>query len=590
MASGRIVGGASVCAAVLVACGSSGAGGNASPGGPDSGAGAGGANGGGSGGSAGASPGNAGQGGDAPGNGGASNGAGGSSLVDSGTPGSCEAFGHFGAPGTTFTLPSGEGIYYPDVQKSFPDVDWTNLDRLYVPAGEYEEFNLGNLPTRTADHPLVITNQGGGVKVGPNLGANYLWSMGGGSHWILSGRYDEDSKTGDASVPGHRCGAYANTRGKYGFLSDDGFDLTAPYLHMGISVSDATDFEIEYVEVTRSGFAGIRLLNSRKDGDPAFDMANVRIHDDYIHDTAAEGTYFGWTGAPPANLFPGLRIYNNRILRTGNEALQIQDLGDGAEVYDNVIAFAALHFRDNGLGQYQDNNAQVQTRSGTISLHDNVFIGGAGTILSFWSQPETGDGARHVTISDSYFSDVRSLMAYLGGESDSASDFHFVSNVFRGMDFSYDSLDPAATNPGVVFQISPDLKSPIEFSKNHWEGPNALVAALMGGNGTKGTITGTANVNETVAAIQFEDSGYPDGVSPQALEIWGTTATLSPGSPAITYAVGALVMDDAELYRCTATNSGQRPKDHPESWEHLPPPADDVRVKAGTPYERLGVH
>jgi len=109
--------------------------------------------------------------------------------------------------------------------------------------------------------------------------------MGGCSYWILTGRYDPDSMTGDAAHPGHRCGAYATSRGKYGFLSDDAFDTTGSYLHMGISVADATDFEIEYVEVERSGFAAIRLLNSRAAGDPAHDMANVRIHDEYIHDT-----------------------------------------------------------------------------------------------------------------------------------------------------------------------------------------------------------------------------------------------------------------------------------------------------------------
>ena len=32
-------------------------------------------------------------------------------------------------------------------------------------------------------------------------------------------------------------------------------------------------------------------------------MANVSVHDVYVHDTGGEGFYFGWTGAPPSNLF-----------------------------------------------------------------------------------------------------------------------------------------------------------------------------------------------------------------------------------------------------------------------------------------------
>src|SRR6185369_12707552 len=118
-------------------------------------------------------------------------------------PSACDDFGHFGTPSLTFTLPAGKAmISYPDVQKSFPDVDWANLDRLYVPAGKYKSFELGNLPRREASRKLVITNIGGQVQVGPNLGGNFIWSMGGGSNWVLTGRYDPDSRTGDAGFPG----------------------------------------------------------------------------------------------------------------------------------------------------------------------------------------------------------------------------------------------------------------------------------------------------------------------------------------------------------------------------------------------------
>ena len=62
-------------------------------------------------------------------------------------------------------------------------------------------MNLGNLPDRTAEDPLVITNMAGQVRIGPNTpDGNYLWAMSGGSHWILTGRFDPDSGTGDASA------------------------------------------------------------------------------------------------------------------------------------------------------------------------------------------------------------------------------------------------------------------------------------------------------------------------------------------------------------------------------------------------------
>src|SRR5690606_13611895 len=105
---------------------------------------------------------------------------GGSSETGDAPPGEFAPFGHFGAPRTTFVLPAteGSGIYYPDVQASFPEVDWSTLDRLYVPAGQYTAMNLGNLPVRTPERPLVITNMGGQVRIGPNVPeGNYLWVM-----------------------------------------------------------------------------------------------------------------------------------------------------------------------------------------------------------------------------------------------------------------------------------------------------------------------------------------------------------------------------------------------------------------------------
>src|SRR5262245_1257496 len=85
----------------------------------------------GAGGSAGGGAGGAGAGGD----GGGGDGGGGS-----GGAAPCEPFGRFGKPETTFTLPvDGDGIYFTDVQASFPEVDWATVDRLYIPAGSYRQ-------------------------------------------------------------------------------------------------------------------------------------------------------------------------------------------------------------------------------------------------------------------------------------------------------------------------------------------------------------------------------------------------------------------------------------------------------------------
>jgi hypothetical protein len=518
--------------------------------------------------------------------------AGAKDATDGAPPGtSCEAPGRFGAPQSTFTLPvkTGAAIDYADVQKSLPNVDWNTLERLYIPAGAYPQLMLGNLPTRDPAHPLVITNLGGQVRIGPSKGANYIWSMGGGAGWVLTGRYDADSKTGDAAFPGHRCGVYAHSAGTYGIVSDDAFDFTAPYLHMGIAVQGATDFEIEFVEVERSGFAGIRLINPRAAGDPATPMKNVSVHDVYVHDTGGEGFYFGWTGTPPSNLFPGLQIFNCRLLRTGNEALQIQDLGDGSHVHHNVFASGGLRWLDNGLGRYQDNTTQVLSRSGHIEIDHNVFVDGAGSWLNSFYAPEPGDAPMQVTYHDNYFADTLSLGVWVGGSAAAGSTVTFESNALRGLVWGYDVIAPDPGATATVFGVDGAFVGALALNTNRWEGARALVSGITGGDGSKGPITASGNVNGAVPELAFRDAGWPLAAG-HHLTSWAPKATVAAGSPAVTFHAGDVVTygDAPDLYRCTADTSAGPPAEHAESWVKLPAPVDDVRV-AGSDYAGYGV-
>ncbi|MEO8797402.1 MAG: right-handed parallel beta-helix repeat-containing protein [Polyangiaceae bacterium] len=521
---------------------------------------------------------------------------------------SCEAFGHFGKPAVTFDLPVvGSGaaatLVYADVQKSFPSVDWTHLDRLYLPAGKYPSLMLGNLPARDPAHPLVITNKGGQVFVGDNPKGNYLWSMGGtctgsgactsvSSGWVLTGRYDPDSQTGDVGFQGHRCGKYASSQDTYGIVSDDGFAFDAPYLHMGIAVQGATQFEIEYVEIRRSGFAGIRLLNPRASGDAAQPMEDVKVHDVYVHDTGGEGFYFGWTGAPPSNLFPGLQIYNCRILRTGNEALQIQDLGEGSHVYNNVFAAGGLHWLDNGLGLYQDNNSQIQMRSGNIEIDHNVAIDGAGSVVVSFTQPEPGDADVHAKVHDDYFANTLDVGLSLNGTPTTTSTYAFENDLFTGMAYGYQPINSKANAPGAVFNIN--VTSPVSFTNDSWDGTRELVNGITGGNGTKDNTTGSGNVHGAFTPIAFENAGFPIDNPGHHLTAYVPTITTAGatamGQP-VSYKKGDVVTYGAapDLYQASADTTAGPPDAHPEAWTKLPTPIDDVRVKSDSPYAAMGV-
>ncbi|WP_224250109.1 carbohydrate-binding protein [Hyalangium gracile] len=508
--------------------------------------------------------------------------------TDGGVP-PCEAFGRFGAPTNTFTLPapnSGGELYIPDVQARFPSVDWSTLDRLYVQAGNYTLINLGNLPTRTADRPLIITNKGGQVLIRPRAGSTqgYIWSMGGGRNWVLTGRYDPVSGTGHEDFPGHRCGAYATSRNRYGFLSDDIF-LNGG--HMGLGIGDASHFEVEFVEITRSGFAALRI-NRAGSGGTVPPLEGIKLHDLYIHDTASEGIYVGSTQAPPTPLGAQLKVYNNRFVRTGTEALQVQNLGEGAEIHHNVFAFGAIDWRA-AFQTYQDNNSQAQVRGGDIRFHHNVFLGGAGALLNFFAGPEAGDAPLNVRFTDNYFADTLSLGLYFGGTSGAGSSYLWERNAFRGLDFGYSSVYPTATDPGVVFRLAGTITSPVTLKDNRWEGPRKLVQGLNGGSGSAGVVTATGNVNGTVPVLQFVNTGLPAGTTTRQLEMWTDRATLAPNTPEVTYPAGALVMHDGQLYRARSTNTNKVPPENPALWELLPLPVDDFRTERGSEWAQRGV-
>lgn len=500
--------------------------------------------------------------------------------------------GAFGAPATTFTLPASlagkitsDSIYLADIQATFPAVDWTQLDRLYIPAGHYKFISIGNLPLRSASRKLVITNTGGQVRVGA-LGHYYLLNLSGGANWVLTGRYDPVSKTGDAAYPGHRGGQFANSQGKYGIVVDDAFVASGV---SGLAVyGGATDFEIEHLEIARVGFAGIM---AKTDSSASATMSNVALHDNYIHDTGSEGLYIGSTQAQPQHAIRNWRIYNNRILRTGTEAIQLSQLTGTHEVHHNVFGPAAIDWRA-AFQDYQDNNFQIGIREGELRVHDNIFIGSAGSAVSFFAHAVAGDATASnvgVTISGNYFSDMRNLGLYLNNTALPGMSYRFEDNVWRGWRYERDQVYTGETAPDHLLRIA-NTATPITFSANAWSGPAAFANVLAGGAGTSGNVSGSGNQRMDVEAVRFVDAGLPDGFDYLRLEMWTDVATRGGNAP-VSYAQGTIVMHQGAPYRCRLSPcpSGLVPNANPATWEALAAFADDVRVVPGSRFAGLGL-
>jgi hypothetical protein len=509
----------------------------------------------------------------------------------SGTAGSdadfTPTYGRYGEePESTFTLPipaaaAGElpVLYHPDLPKDFPDVDFTTLDRLYIPAGEYKTILLGKLPERDAERPLVITNLEGQVKVGSKA-ANYVFSINGGKNWILTGRYDPTSKTGDAAFRGHAEGGYAHSQGTYGFLVDDAFSKEGL---SGLAIGGgASDFELDCLEIARAEFAGIV---AKTDNDGAATMRNVKVHDLYIHDTGSEGIYFGSTQAQPQHSFENLKIYDNRFVRTGTEALQIGQQGDGCEVHHNVLGPGAVRWRS-AFAQYQDGNVQYGQRYGSGSFHHNIVLGTGDLFVEFFPTVVAGDphGADDaVSFTDNYFSDTSSSGVYTHAEQNSVT-VSFERNAFRGFHFNYAEVYPDAKEPVQVFGVGSNTLNPHVLKDNLVDAPYPFLLYKFP------SVTDENNVASEVPAVQMRDFMLPElDADVRKLEWWTDKATLHPDQAPVSYAEGSIVVHRGTLYRALAENTAEPPHQNAELWEELPAPADDVRLSEGSPHAGLGV-
>jgi hypothetical protein len=183
-----------------------------------------------------------------------------------------------------------------------------------------------------------------------------------------------------------------------------------------------TNVELDHVEIGYSGFAGIMAKTDPTCDDATirgnFTMYDVRIHDNYVHDTGGEGLYVGhsfWgTGVSTScgqrypHAIEGLKIYNNTVKNSGWESIQVGSAPKGAEVYNNHIenyGVANKLYQNNGVqfgegapGKFYGNFikggkniALIILGNGENFIHDNVIVN-AGQDAVFIDDRVTGPG------------------------------------------------------------------------------------------------------------------------------------------------------------------------------------------------------
>lgn len=145
--------------------------------------------------------------------------------------------------------------------------------------------------------------------------------------------------------------------------------------NIGIAIEKrSTDFEIEHVEVSDCGFAGVMAKDDsakRTDADP-FVMRNVKIHHCKIERTGGEGLYIGNSSYLKGHDLENVELYSNTFKDTGWDSIQLGNCIKGASIHDNTI--------DNyGTKNERFQNNAIQLGEGTGGLcFRNIIRKGTG--------------------------------------------------------------------------------------------------------------------------------------------------------------------------------------------------------------------
>lgn len=245
--------------------------------------------------------------------------------------------------------------YYIDENSSYfvsPDT-WLEVpqggDTIFVSSKRTKALRFLEL-AGNPENPLVIVNDGGQV----NINDTVTW----GAIVFENCRYIKITGEGDE-------------RFKYGFM------LAADKCGLAFAES-SSDCEAANILINHDGFFGIY---AKKDfsGEPPSPypvFSNLVIHDCFI-ENVYEGMYLGETISPGME-FKNVRIYNNIVRNTRRESIQIANMVEDVEIYNNTLLNAGLDNLDQ-----QNNIIQIGDNS-VAKVYDNILIGAPGCgIISF---------------------------------------------------------------------------------------------------------------------------------------------------------------------------------------------------------------
>lgn len=490
-----------------------------------------------------------------------------------------------------------------DIRPSFNNTfSLDNCKKILIKGGDYDRISL-NIPglSGTEECPIIITNYDGQVKCKQFI-------IAGVAYFKLTGKYDATDQTGDPDYLGH-ADRYAFSSSKYGiWISNQWIDVEDFMLGIAGSTGfQATNWEVEYLEISDGGFSNVFKWDNQ--GQPMMDCS---IHDLYIHDQHGEGVYVGSTGSGTQNPFINLHVYNNRILRVGNEGMQLGQLREGCIIEHNVI-HGAVNWRS-PFGEYQDNGVQFGFRNGGVEFKKNVIInGGEKWINAFTNNSGDVVSSGVIKIEDNVFLYNHGPLGAYFGQSSFLPDVSFSirNNYFGKCFFNYSEVytDSRAINSPHLIRIANDAYFLLE--NNTWDGTDGRTQFYSVVSDTNPTINAVGTVNAEVPDINFiQYMELPDGFNYVYLEQWASLVGQTWGNEnqfgfggtkkgqAITYIAGVYVTHKSKVYKAIQNSSQIEPgvtANWASYWELVnytdsvtsdttTTPPDDVRLVADSFY------
>lgn len=481
--------------------------------------------------------------------------------------------------------------------------------RIYIKGGVYEYITLDLINTPgTSVSPVIITNYDGRVDCGvlDLYGANF----------VVTGEYSVANRTGDPAYTGwDNLDSDGYLIGKFGFrlgIGHSGRLTTAVQFNQDKDMvgnrPSISNITIHNVEVGPSTYSGIAV---KQDDVDTLTMDNIVIRDCYIHDCQGESIYLGSTGDDPQHVFNGLRVYNNLIVRSGLNGIQVGQLANDCHVYNNTVVSSAMDWGQ-AFQMYQDQSTQLQMRKSGASFYNNLVIGGGENFMSIFMKSKTGltqDNSVTLFQNNGFLYSKNSYASYINLTNLQPFTLRIDNNVFGKYNRSvYEKVyHNFFTTDYEILVDSAVTTATLQFTNNLLDTTNTKGSSFVHLSSNSGiTVTQTGNsVQSSVPIPTFKNfMDLPLGYDYTLLENWTNQIgvnydpSVANSGQIRSYNQGDLVVYHGRMYRSLVNNnSGHQPLGVTDSyWEvvtfttgnttNIP---DDARLVEGSYYATRGI-